>query len=89
MEALDNSEADGPFINIWTDMLSMGFPGGSVVRICLPMQEMRILSLGQDNTLEKENGYPLQYFCLGNAMDSGVWWAKVCGVTKSQTRLHD
>ena len=48
------------------------------------MQEMRILSQGQDNTLEKENGYPLQYFCLGNPMDSGTWWAKVCGVAKSQ-----
>ena len=63
----------------------MGFLGGSVVRIRLPMQEMRILSLGQDNTLEKENGYPLQYFCLRNPMDSGAWWAKVCGITKSQT----
>ena len=53
------------------------------------MQEMRVLSLGQDNTLEKENGYPLQYSCLGNPMDNGAWWDKVCGVTKSQTQLHN
>ena len=28
------------------------------------------------------NGYPLQYSCLGNPMDRGVWWATVHGVTK-------
>ena len=31
------------------------------------------------------NGYPLQYSCLENPMDRGVWWATVHGVTKSQT----
>ena len=35
------------------------------------------------------NGYPLQYSCLENRMDRGAWWAKVHGVTKSQTRLSD
>ena len=33
------------------------------------------------------NGHPFQYFCLGNAVDRGVWWTTVHGVTKSQTRL--
>ena len=33
------------------------------------------------------NGNPLQYFCLGNPMDRGAWWAIIYGVTKSQTRL--
>ena len=33
------------------------------------------------------NGNPLQYSCLGNPMDRGVWWATVHGVTKSGTRL--
>ena len=33
------------------------------------------------------NGNPLQYPCLKNSMDKGVWQARVCGVTKSQTRL--
>ena len=23
----------------------------------------------------EENGNPLQYFCLGNPMDRGAWWA--------------
>ncbi|CAI9155416.1 unnamed protein product [Rangifer tarandus platyrhynchus] len=28
------------------------------------------------------NGYPLQYYCLGNPMDRGAWWATVHGVSK-------
>ena len=31
------------------------------------------------------NGYPLQYPCLENSMDRGVWQATVHGVPKSQT----
>ena len=35
----------------------------------------------------EKNGNPLQYSCLENSMDRGVWWARVCRVTKSQTGL--
>ena len=35
------------------------------------------------------NGNPLQYPCLENSMDREAWWATVCAVTKSQTRLSD
>ena len=35
------------------------------------------------------NGTPLQYSCLENSMDGGVWWAAVDGVAQSQTRLSD
>ena len=35
------------------------------------------------------NGNPLQYSCLENPMDGGVWWATDHGVAKSQTRLSD
>ena len=31
------------------------------------------------------HGNPLQYSCLENPMDRGVWWATVHGVTKSWT----
>ena len=31
-----------------------------------------------------ENGNLLQYSCLRNPMNRGVWWAKVHGVQKSQ-----
>ena len=32
---------------------------------------------------------PLQYSCLENPMDGGVWWAAVHGVARSRTRLSD
>ena len=35
------------------------------------------------------NSNPFQYSCLGNPMDSGVWWATVHGVAKSWTRLSN
>ena len=35
------------------------------------------------------NGTPLQYSCLENPMDGGIWWAAVHGVAKSRTRLRD
>ena len=33
------------------------------------------------------NGNPLQHSCLENPMDRGAWWAAVCGVAQSRTRL--
>ena len=33
------------------------------------------------------NGNPLQCSCLENPRDGGAWWAAVCGVAQSQTRL--
>ena len=35
--------------------------------------------------LREGNGNPVQYSCLGNPMDRGVWWATVHGVANSQT----
>ena len=35
------------------------------------------------------NGNPLQYPCLENLLDRGVWWAAVHGVTQSRARLSD
>ena len=46
---------------------------------------------GYDPRLERclgvGNGTPLQYFCLGNPINKGAWWAAVHEVTKSQARL--
>ena len=40
---------------MWTYMQAyVGFPDGSVVKICLPMQETEVLSLGWEDALEKE-----------------------------------
>ena len=33
------------------------------------------------------NGNPLQCSCLENPKDGGAWWAAVCGVPQSRTRL--
>ena len=33
------------------------------------------------------NGNPLQCSCLENPRDAGAWWAAVCGVAQSRTRL--
>ena len=34
------------------------------------------------------NGNPLQYSCLEDPRDGGAWWAAICGVSQSQTRLN-
>ena len=37
--------------------------------------------------IEEGNGNPLQRPCLENPRDGGAWWAAVCGVAQSRTRL--
>ena len=37
--------------------------------------------------LGEGNDKPLQYSCLENPVDRGVWWAAVYGVAQSRTRL--
>ena len=34
-------------------------------------------------------GNPLWYYCLGNSMDRGDWWATVHGVANSWPRLSN
>ena len=34
---------------------------------------------GSGRAAGEENDNPLQYFCLGNLMDRGAWWAAVYG----------
>ena len=47
------------------------------------------LTPGKGRSSGKKNGHPLQFSCLGNAMDRGAWWASVHGVAKSQILLSD
>ena len=43
---------------------------------------------GELHLIHREgNGTPLQYSCLENPRDGGAWWAAVCGVAQSGTRL--
>ena len=44
---------------------------------------------GSGRSPGEQNGYPLQYPCLENPMDRGIWWGIVQGVTKSRTRLSN
>ena len=63
----------------------MGFPGGSMVKN-LPANSGDVVSIpGSGRSPGEGNGNPLQYSCLGNSMDSGVWQATVYWVSKSQT----
>ena len=48
-------------------------------------QETQVQSLGWEDPLEKGNGNPLYYSCLGNPRHRGAWQATVHGVTKSGT----
>ena len=40
---------------------------------------------GSGRSPGEENGYPLQYFCLGNPMDRAAWQTSVHGVAESDT----
>ena len=60
------------------------------------LQSMGSLQVGHDwatsllfslSHIGEGNGNPLQCSCLENPRDGGAWWAAVCGVTQSQTRL--
>ena len=51
------------------------------------MREAQVHSLGREDPLEKGNGNTPQYYCLGNPMDRGAWWATVHGVTRVRYNL--
>ena len=67
----------------------MGFPGGSEVKV--PACNAGDLGLipGSERFPGEGNGNSLQYSCLENPRDRGVWWATVHGVAKSPTQLSD
>ena len=68
------------------------------------IRETQVQSLGQDDPLEKGvattpvgdpgsipgegSVYPLQYFCLENSMERGVWQAMVHGLEKRTEQLN-
>ena len=62
--------------------LFMGFRGGSVVKN--PSAIVGDMgSIPESGKSPGEgNGKLLQYSCLENSMDRGVWWATVHGITK-------
>ena len=68
--------------------LLWGFPGGTVVKNP-PANAGDTgdvgLNPGQERSPGGGHSSPLQYSCLKNPMDRRAWWARVLGVTKSQT----
>ena len=58
-------------------------------KVCLPMLEAQVQSLGREDSLKEEMTTYSSIICLGNPMERGAWWARVHGVAKSQTRLRD
>jgi len=67
--------------------LFYGFPGGSEVKASARNVGDLGSIPGSERSPGEGNGNPLQYSCLENPMDGGIWWATVHGVTKSRTRL--
>ena len=59
-----------------------GFPGDSVVKNPPANVGDAGLIPGSGRSPEEENGNPLQYSCLENAMERKASQAIVCGVTK-------
>ena len=62
-----------------------GFPGGSDSKesACSAGDPGLIPGLGR--CPGERNDYPLQYTCLENFMDRGIWWATVHGFAESDT----
>ena len=60
----------------------MGFRGGSVGKESVSNAGELGLISGSGRSLEEGNGNPLQYSCLENSMDRGVWRATVHGVAR-------
>ena len=65
---------------------ALSFPGGSEIKASACNAGDLGLTPGSGRSPGEGNGYPLQYSCLENPMDRGVWWATIHRVTKSWTR---
>ena len=63
----------------------MGFPGGSEVEAAACNAGDLDSIPGSGRSPGEGNGNPLQYSCLENPMDGGIWWATVHGSQKSWT----
>ena len=63
----------------------MGFPGGSEVKASAWNEGDPGLIPGSGRSPGEGNGNPLQYSCLENSMDRGIWRSTVPGVAKNWT----
>ena len=70
-------------------IINRGFPGGSDGKASAYNAEDPGLIPESGISPGERNGYPLQWSCLENSMDRGVWRAIVNGVAKSWTQLSN
>ena len=64
-----------------------GFPGGSGGKEYTCNAGDLNLIPGLERSSGEGNAYPVQYSCLENPMDRGVWQATAHGIMKSWTQL--
>ena len=69
------------FLNVY-----LGFLSGSVVKN-LPANSDVGSTSGSGRLPTEENGNTFKYSCLGNPMDTGVWWTTVHGVARVGRKL--
>ena len=70
-------------------LIKLGFPGGSAGKESTCNAGDPGLIPGSGRSSGEGNCYLLQYSCLENPVDRGVWLATVHGVAKSRTPLSD
>ena len=72
--------------SLWTKMFAI-FSGGASGKESTSNAGDTGSTPRLERSLGEGNDNPVQYSCLENSMDRGVWWATVHGATKSWTRL--
>ena len=84
------NRTEGSPITLWVlfnklkldKVIPPGFPSGSALKNP-PANGGNLNSiLGSGRPPREANSNPLQYFCLGNPVNRGTWWASVRRITK-------
>ena len=86
------SQGVGHELSDWSDLIwwcCRDFPGGSGGKASAYNAGDPGLIPGSGRSPGEGNGTPLQYSCLENPMDRGVWWATVHRATESRTWLSN
>ena len=61
----------------------------TAVRVEVSRRRSSARTPGSGRSPGEGNGFPPQYSCLENSMDTGAWWATVHGIAKNRARLSD
>ena len=78
------------YLTLWDYLIlleCLGFPGGSVIKNLPANVGDAGLIPGWGKSSGEGNGNLLQYSCLGNPMNRGLWWVTVCGIAKESDRI--